>query len=343
MFPYPARFPSKTREARSGSRASRPHHTLHLLRLTYTPLSQLSIMVPPEQRQDRDRKLKALLGQCYLLRLQTSLHSSYAAFASSLSHRLSNPRDTTLLSDICSQINSLPLPASPAVSARQHDLDRLGTELWNLAIRLRRDQSVGSGKTKDDATYRLRTLSHLRCYSFLLLDTAGSRGSKGEQYRNCIRLMKVALKAANVCIDDSEFESATKVLERAAEYQDVLSKSERQTGEEAVLADRLRAEYFAIRTTLVSTTDTLSRDGSARCNMLRVEHRHGASKVWIWQSTSLQRGRKLPAQILSRAPKVLEICFTRLERMPLRTTIMSLQSNGWKEPTMRLANKTWIC
>jgi hypothetical protein len=65
--------------------------------------------------------------------------------------------------------------------------------------------------------------------------------------------MKVALKAARVCIDGNELSNATKLLERAAEYQDILSKAgDGKDGEEGELADRLRLDYFAVRIMLVS-------------------------------------------------------------------------------------------
>jgi transcription termination factor Rho len=67
--------------------------------------------------------------------------------------------------------------------------------------------------------------------------------------------MKVALKAARVCIDGDDLTNVTKILERAAEYQDVLSKETDGTGNsEGEVARRLRMEYFAVRTTLVSVT-----------------------------------------------------------------------------------------
>jgi hypothetical protein len=179
------------------------------------------------------------------------------AFASGLSHRLNDPLDASVLSDIQLQIHGLPLPASSTVSARQEDLDKLGTELWNLITRLQRDESANSGKREDEVAYRHRTLCLARCYSFLLLDSACNRTSKDGHYKNCIRLMKVALKAARISIESNELESATKVLERAAGYQEILNmKSEGQRDEEAALAGRLQAEYFAVRTTLVSVIDT---------------------------------------------------------------------------------------
>jgi hypothetical protein len=56
-----------------------------------------------------------------------------------------------------------------------------------------------------------------------------------------------------VCIEGDELGIATKVLERAAEYEEVLSKrSEGENEGDVELADGLRVQYFAVRTTLVS-------------------------------------------------------------------------------------------
>jgi hypothetical protein len=138
------------------------------------------------------------------------------------------------------------------LTARQDDLDRLGTELWNLSTRLRRDEPAAKGKAKDDATQKNHDLYLLRTFSFLVLDSAAAH-AKGCPRKSCIRLMKVALKAARVCIASKELSHATKILERAAEYQDVLSTESDVTGdEESEVALRLRMEYFAVRTTLVS-------------------------------------------------------------------------------------------
>jgi hypothetical protein len=65
--------------------------------------------------------------------------------------------------------------------------------------------------------------------------------------------MKVALKAARVCIDSKDFISATKVLERAADYQEALgSETDGERSDEEELRERLCVEYFAVRTMLVS-------------------------------------------------------------------------------------------
>jgi hypothetical protein len=185
------------------------------------------------------------------------LHDAYhrAAFASTLTKRIESGRDTTLVDDLQAQIRGLPLHPSSAVTAKQDELDKLGTELWNLSTRLRRDESDPDGKSKEKTARKNRALPLLRAYSFLLLDTAGGQGTRGRQRKSCIRLMKVALKAAKVCIEGKELNTATKVLERAAEYQEILGKESEDTRtEDTSLADGLLVEYFAVRTTLVSGT-----------------------------------------------------------------------------------------
>ena len=65
--------------------------------------------------------------------------------------------------------------------------------------------------------------------------------------------MKVALKVARVCIENRESELATKVLERAAEYEDVLGQEAgRGEDEDDEVGSHLRVEYFGVRTILVS-------------------------------------------------------------------------------------------
>ena len=242
--------------------------------------------IPSAQRQDREKKLKAVLSQYHPSTSSSPFAYLYAAFASGLSSRLNDSHDTSLLSDIRLQLFGLPLQNSSTVAARQEDLETLGIELWNLAIRLRRDEPPNSGRTKDQTSDRRRTLCLAQCYSVLLLDSAGNRASKNEQYKNCVRLMKVALKAARVSIESNELESATKVLERAAVYQETLSKNgEGQSGEEAALADRLQAEYFAMRTALVSTITTNKWGNPDGHHLLKLACRPGVNNRWIWQST----------------------------------------------------------
>jgi hypothetical protein len=202
-------------------------------------------------RLEREKKIKAVLSE-YCTHLPHSVYLPTAGFGSSLAKRIEDKRDDSLVDDFVTQLRGLPLQPSSTLTARQDELDRLGTELWNLSTRLRRDDLAHGGKSKDEVARKRRMLCLLRVFSFLLLDSAAAQ-AKGRPRKSCIRLMKVALKAARVCIDGDEMNNATKVLERAAEYQDILSGDrDSATREECEAADRLRLDYFAVRMLLVS-------------------------------------------------------------------------------------------
>lgn len=156
------------------------------------------------------------------------------------------------MEDLQAQILGLPLPQSPATVAKQVELEKLGTELWNASTRLRRGLSQMSDRSADEVSRKSHTLGLLRVFSFLLLDAAGSQSVKGREGKNCFRLMKIAHKAAKWCIQAKEVGNATKVLERAAEYQEISGQEDEVELTEFGLGERLQVEYFALRTALVS-------------------------------------------------------------------------------------------
>ncbi|KAJ4319655.1 sporulation-specific protein 22 [Neodidymelliopsis sp. IMI 364377] len=166
-------------------------------------------------RFERDMKVKGVL-----------------TFASDLVTRLDKLQESALINDLQAQIRHLPLQPSSAVEAKRDELDKLGTELWNLSTRLRRNKTTRDGETKNDIA-RNGTVCLLRAYAFLLLDAAGSQFMKGREHKPCIRLMKVALKAAKICILGEELVTATKVLERAAAYEEVLGGERKDGHDEA--------------------------------------------------------------------------------------------------------------
>lgn len=92
-------------------------------------------------------------------------------------------------------------------------------------------------------------LCALRVFSFLLLVSA-QRGH-GRTAHDCIRLLKVALKAVKFCIQQNQLELATKVLECAAKQVDELAAHDLQP-DDVEVQKRLKAEYFVLRTALVS-------------------------------------------------------------------------------------------
>ncbi|KAJ4331225.1 sporulation-specific protein 22 [Didymella glomerata] len=195
----------------------------------------------PAAKTERENKVKAVIS-----------------FASGLTLRLDKPLEPALLADLQTNIRHLPLPASPAVTAKRDELDRLGTELWNSSTRLRRDEPVQNGKNKEGKGRSSSVVCVLRAYAFLLLDSAGSHSVKGRECKPCIRLMKVALKAAKSCVLRQDLDNARRVLESAASYEDILANAgQHNDGDEGDIAKRLRLEYYAVRTALAFRQDRL--------------------------------------------------------------------------------------
>ena len=233
-------------------------------------------------------------------------HSRSIAFGANLPKRLEKDRDSSLVIDLQKQIRGLPLLPSSTLTVRQDELDRLGTELWNLSTRLRRDEPAPNSKAKDDAKEKNRSLCLVRTFAFLVLDSAAAH-AKGRPRKSCIRLMKVALKAARVCITSKELDHATKILGRAAEYQEVLSKEgDVANDDEGEMARRLRMEYFAVRTTLVSDVSLRpSSHADARNN------RHGDRIAWTQQSICMPSASSSPLHSPRAQQRPLQIFYMR--------------------------------
>lgn len=114
-----------------------------------------------------------------------------------------------------------------------------------------------------------------------MLDS-GQQSSRSNT-QNCVRLLKVALKAARFCLDQKQAELCLKVLERAAHFEDDLAKLENQISpEDGRVHLRLKAEYFILRTALVSVYPSISFP--RRITALTVTRRHGGNHALILQS-----------------------------------------------------------
>lgn len=96
----------------------------------------------------------------------------------------------SLISDTRGHLSSFPnkFPSTQGFE----DIDRCGTNIWNLCVRLRRD-------TELDATDEIHEIIFLaRVFAFLLLDCAHQCGSPTSE--NLPRLMKTGIKSGKSCI-----------------------------------------------------------------------------------------------------------------------------------------------
>ncbi|KAK5124588.1 sporulation-specific protein 22, partial [Cryomyces antarcticus] len=172
--------------------------------------------------------------------------NSLISFATNLSDTIkTDPLDATLTSQIEKHLKgSFPISKAFTTATRSEQLDKLGTNLWNIATRLRRD---------NDETDK-KALCSLRVFAFFLLVGAQRPSSEPspESFRNEIRLLKVSLKGAKFCLDHKQVDLCQEVLERAAVLEEELAKDQSQADPDDVeLCARLTAEYWVLRTALV--------------------------------------------------------------------------------------------
>ncbi|KAI9681495.1 MAG: hypothetical protein M1817_002779 [Caeruleum heppii] len=198
-------------------------------------------MVSTPKATVRSNKVGALLGITWPILCPRKMLTVDLGFTATLGHRLqSDPRDASLVPDLEREIQGLRRLGSGETSKKCEQLDCQGTALWNLSTRLRR---------KGDVDVDMQVLCHVRVFAFLLLDSAQQSG-KGTK-SNCMRLLKVALKAAKYCLDQGELPLCLKVLEEAAKYEETASKFPHGSSpEDLSVYARLSTEYYIIRTTL---------------------------------------------------------------------------------------------
>lgn len=113
---------------------------------------------------------------------------------------------------------SLPLPPSIALAGKSSDFDALGSQLWNAATNMLRDEE-SQPDFPARRKYPSRLIVLLRVLAFLLIDAAhhsSSRRTKDHDQR--VRAFKVANKACRFCLDHGELELGFKILERSSDY-----------------------------------------------------------------------------------------------------------------------------
>jgi hypothetical protein len=118
-----------------------------------------------------------------------------------------------------------------------------GTELWNLAASLGRDQNA--------KTHQNKAIHLLRIFAFFLIDS--SHTDRVRSLDKCVRLLEIAFTSAEDCLHQQDLSFAIKVLERAAHYVEIISQENANIRpEDLSLCQRLEALYFFHRMVLVS-------------------------------------------------------------------------------------------
>lgn len=192
-------------------------------------------------------------------------------FANSLPELLSSPPHS-LDSDIQPRINSLLTLSHPSRSNSAFEAQ--GITLWNLAIRLTRatedashESNAESAAARPQTPQSLpsnRVIALVRVFAFLLLDYAAGRQPEWSQRG---RPLKVANKAARVCLHEGLVEVGVKVLERMAMRLENREDAEGLTPEDVEFYERMHTAYLVLRLSFVSallamtlSTATLTSD-----------------------------------------------------------------------------------
>ncbi|PMD45090.1 SPO22-domain-containing protein [Hyaloscypha variabilis F] len=152
----------------------------------------------------------------------------------------------TLLTEIENQISNFPNKFGAIAASKSEEVDQVGTTIWNLCTRLRRD--VESDNPKDVPIILLL----VRVFSFLLLDGAYECGKNPPG--NLARLIKIGIKAGKSCIERKEGDLALKVLEKVGGY---IKPDPGVTPGDKEACERLTPEYYVLRTALAWHRDQL--------------------------------------------------------------------------------------
>ncbi|KXH62229.1 hypothetical protein CNYM01_13887, partial [Colletotrichum nymphaeae SA-01] len=177
-----------------------------------TLLTACTLKNPDDKATDPVHPADEALVICKLTR-------SLKAFSQALSTRLPSANDTLSIDALLAELNPkletiIRFSGSPRAKSQRVELDKRGTELWNLCTRQRRD-NVGGAAAAPAA--RKKLLLRSRTYAFFMISVArGVSGGAEPQLADVVHVMKLALKAGKTCLDDgSTSSSALKLAETA--------------------------------------------------------------------------------------------------------------------------------
>ncbi|KAI8294264.1 Transcriptional regulator [Colletotrichum sp. SAR11_240] len=183
-----------------------------------------------------------------------------APFADNLLKRLPEARDPPVIDTLHEELmkklnNTHGFPNLPRGKSRsqRNELDRKGTELWNLCMRLSRDEMPGEPPT------RKRLLLRGRVFAFFMIDIArfwkvaeDARPEDWMPLADVVHLMRLALKAGKMCLDDCGAKFANMVFLKASNYSDLLGRlTQTMLGpDDLAECKRLESEYYILRTAM---------------------------------------------------------------------------------------------
>lgn len=226
---------------------------------------------------EKGKRIKSLLCEyrmCkYVYRPADAYH---LAFAADIQHQISDLQSDKVsnktLHGIEKQVANFPDNIGSLSVTKCAEIDAVATALWNLCTRTRRNiQNVDDHGVENHILFN-DTVLLAKGFAFLLLDCTRYHDQRNTS--DVARLMKVALRTAKTClskthtrknigeisltlnfIDNQRYDVAVKVMEKAAVYESILKKSDKQVSpEDREIYVQMISEYFVLRTSLVSTS-----------------------------------------------------------------------------------------
>ncbi|UKZ64346.1 uncharacterized protein TrAtP1_005562 [Trichoderma atroviride] len=188
---------------------------------------------------------------------------TFIDFAATLQTQLSGPLDAgdteLLIADTGHHIqkihnatqsgSSSPLPPDLA-----KDAERKGRNLWNLCVRLKREQDAAKPAESTKLVVKARS------FAFFMLQLGRSAGrAKKDDPSEAVHLMDLALALGKVCIGALDLDLARLALQKAAELIEYLKAIPLDSLDSIGQNERTRldAEYLAIRTAISWKEDRL--------------------------------------------------------------------------------------
>lgn len=182
---------------------------------------------------------------------------SFIDFAATLQCQLSGPLDPReielLIADTghhIQQIHNATQPGSsgPLPLDLAKDAERKGRNLWNLCVRLKREQDAAKPTEITKLVVKART------FAFFILQLGRSAGrAKKDDPSEAVHLVDLALALGKVCIGELDLDLARLALQKAAELIEYLKAIPLDSLDSIGQNERMRvdAEYLAMRTAMV--------------------------------------------------------------------------------------------
>ncbi|KDN71034.1 hypothetical protein CSUB01_09154 [Colletotrichum sublineola] len=200
---------------------------------------------------------------------QPDKSTSFIAFSQALLKRLPSANDPpaidSLLAELKLQLETIVnLHTASRAKSQRGELDRKGTELWNVCTRLRRNEVPGAPPTRGKLIFRSRA------YAFFMITAArdAATGAKPQMVDvSVIILMDFVVTTTDCATDDESIRASTSTMKLAnaiftkgAGYVAALGELQKTMLGPDDLAEfkSLESEYYILRTALAWKEDNLA-------------------------------------------------------------------------------------